>query len=258
MIDLHSHILAGLDDGAKNDSDSIELLKAAVADGISFIYATPHHQNGRFENEWEQVLRGVGQLNKIAKKNNLPVEVLPGQEIRLYGEIIEDFKKGKIKGLGGNTDYLLIEFSSSHIPRFAERLFYEMGLEGLKPIIVHPERNAEFLKYPEKLLNFVEKGALVQLTAASILGIFGKKIQKFSFRIIGSEAAHFIASDAHNIHTRGFKMQEAFKLVEKRFGSECKEGLLENAKSIKDGKTIFPPPPSPLKREGFLNFFIKS
>lgn len=255
MIDLHCHILPNIDDGAVDEAESLEMMKTAIDEGITVVAGTPHHQNGKYNNEREVILAGVKQLNELAEEHQLNIKIIPGQEIRLYGEIENDYQDQKLVTIGDNTRYVLIEFSNRHIPRYAERLFYDIQLQGLKPIIVHPERNSEIMENPEKLMNLIEKGALVQVTAASIVGRFGKKIQKFTHQLIDANAVHIIASDAHNISTRGFQMKAAIDALEKKYGADYVEYLQSNATDILADKPIYPMQTNPVKRKKILGIF---
>lgn len=180
MIDIHCHILPGIDDGAKNIEDSLNMARAAVKQGIHTIIATPHHQNSKYLNPKEDILLKVSELNEAIQEENISITILPGQETRIYGEILEDYNNNEILPLN-HSNYLFIELPSGHVPRYTQQLLYDIQLQGLIPIIVHPERNQEIIERPEILFQFVEKGALTQVTAASISGAFGKKLKNFHF-----------------------------------------------------------------------------
>ncbi|WP_175990098.1 tyrosine-protein phosphatase [Bacillus sp. Marseille-Q1617] len=255
MIDIHSHILPGIDDGARTMNDSIDMAKQAVSEGIHTIIATPHHMNGKYDNLKSDILPLVSELNETLKQEAIDLQVLPGQECRIYGEILEDYQKGDILTLNKDSQYLFIEFPSNSVPRYAERLLYELQVEGLTPVIVHPERNAELIERPDKLYKFVINGAATQLTASSLVGYFGKNIQKFSQQMIEANLAHFIASDAHNINNRTFKMEEAMNYVEKKFGIDSLYYFTENAEMLVDNKTIYREVPEEIKKKKFLGIF---
>jgi protein-tyrosine phosphatase len=255
MIDIHSHILPGVDDGAQTIDDAIAMAHAAASEGITKIIATPHHKNGNYENPKQKILQHVDRLNAVLKERNIPLTVLPGQEVRIYGEMLKDYENGELLTLTNESPYLFIEFPSNHVPRYAEQLLFDIQMRGITPIIVHPERNAEISENPELLYQFVERGALTQLTAASVAGYFGKKIKKFTLQIIEANLAHFIASDAHNITTRGFHMQEAYQVVKKEFGAGAVYFFRENAELLVDGKTVYRNQPERIKKKKFLGLF---
>ncbi|MEK4870704.1 tyrosine-protein phosphatase [Niallia sp. FSL W8-1348] len=254
MIDIHSHILPGIDDGAQTIEDSIKMAKAAVNEGITTIIATPHHKNNQFNNLKSSILTKVNDLNTVLKQENIPLTVLPGQEVRIYGEVIEDYYKEEILTLN-HTKYLFIEFPSSSVPRYAERLLYELQTEGIIPIIVHPERNKELQEKPDILYQFVKNGALTQVTASSVAGYFGKNVKKFSEQLIEYNLTHFIASDAHNIHNRGFKMVESLDIIEENFGVDYIYLFKENAELLLEDGNVMKEIPERIQRKKFLGIF---
>lgn len=254
LIDIHSHILPGIDDGASTMEDAINMARAAVGEGITRIIATPHHQNRTFLNKKQDILKRVTDLNHVLRNEDIPLEVLPGQETRIYGELLEGFENGDILTLN-HTNYLFIELPSGHVPRYTEQLLFEVQLKGLTPIIVHPERNTEFMEDPEKLLNLVKKGTLTQTTTSSLTGHFGKKIQKFSMQLIEANLTHFIASDAHNTSTRNFRVRESISKVHKEFGIQTVYYFQENAELLVQSQPIYKQEPGKIKHRKFLGIF---
>lgn len=249
MIDIHCHILPGIDDGAASIEDSVEMAKQAVSDGMTTIIATPHHKNGRYENSKSDILIYVDALNQVLKSENIPLTILPGQEPRIFGELLQEYKNGNVLTLNNKEKHLFIEFPSNHVPRYTEKLLYDIQLEGLTPIIVHPERNQEISENPNLLYELVKKGAYTQVTAASVTGHFGKKIKKFTHDLITANLTHFVASDAHNTTSRGFKMGEAFDVIEKEFGMDMVYLFKENAEDLLVGKSVFKDPPMRVKKK---------
>lgn len=254
MIDLHCHILSGLDDGAQDLSMSIDMAKKAVEDGIQTIVATPHHMNGSYTNPMQIIIDRVEELNKTLKQENIDLTVLAGQETRIYGELIEGIDSGEILSVS-HSPYLLVEFPSASIPRYTEQLFFDLQMKGVIPVIVHPERNQELIQRPDMLYQLVKKGALTQVTAASVTGAFGKKIKNFSLQLIEANLTHFIASDAHNTTTRSFKMGEAYDVIRSKYGSDFEFLFKENAALIVEGKTPFKEVPEKIKKKKFFNIF---
>lgn len=253
MIDIHCHILPSIDDGARNLKDSLTMAKQAESEGIKTIIATPH-LNSQYNNRRAIILEKVVELNQALQEEKVNVQILAGQEPRIYGEILEDFDKGDIQTLNG-TKYLFIEFPSSHVPRYAEKLIFDLQVNGLYPIIVHPERNAELMQRPERLYQLVEKGALTQVTASSLCGYFGKKIKKFSIQLIESNLTHFIASDAHNVTSRSFKMDEAFSFLDSKFGTDYVFLFKENTELLISGENVIKEVPEQIRnKKRFLIF----
>lgn len=254
MIDIHCHILPGIDDGAKTAADTLIMLKVAIEEGITVITATPHH-NPEYKNERPLILQKVQEVEKIIEENNLPIQVFPGQEVRAYGEVIADYKANKLLTVADNSRFMLIEFPSDHVPGYASKLFYQMQSNGFQPILVHPERNSEIIENPNILYDFVSKGVLSQITASSVTGNFGRKIQKLTYQIIENNLTHFIASDAHNVTSRSYKMKEAFKIVEDEFSFELSEYYKNNSEQVIIDGQIYPDQPSKIENKRFLGLF---
>lgn len=253
MIDIHCHILPGIDDGAKTIQDSLAMAREAVREGIHTIIATPH-LNSQYNNRKQLVVNKVEELNQAIQEAEINLNILPGQEPRIYGEIIEDMSKDEIQTLN-NSQYVFIEFPSNHVPRYTEQLLFDLQVKGLTPIIVHPERNSELIERPEVLYHLVEKGALTQVTASSLCGYFGKKIKTFSNQLVEANLTHFIASDAHNVNNRTFKMDEAFSLIDSTFGNDYVYLFKENAELLASRKNIMKEIPSPIRRKKKFLFF---
>jgi len=246
--------LPGVDDGAKTIEDSIAMAKVAAEEGITTIIATPHHKNTQYYNNKEEILKHVENLNKEFIQRNIPINILPGQEVRIYGEVLEDNKKGEILTLN-HTKYLFIEFPSSSVPRYAERLLYNIQTQGIIPIIVHPERNKELQENPDLMYKLVQNGALTQVTAASVCGYFGKRVKHFSDQLIEANLTHFIASDAHNTTSRTFKINQAYDDIETKFGSDYVYMFTENAELLVKDNNIYKEMPLPIRRKKFLGIF---
>lgn len=254
MIDMHCHILPGLDDGARDMDEAIHMANTAVKEGISTIIATPHHKNGRYDNSKKDVVGNVKVLNEVLMAKGIPLEVLPGQECRIFGEFLEEYESGNIMSLAC-SHFVLIELPSGHVPRYTERLLYDIQMKGLTPVIAHPERNSELTERPDLLYSLVKNGALSQITAASVCGYFGKSIKKFSQHLIEANLAHLIASDAHNTASRSFCMEEAFQLINAKYGVEMVCLLKENAELLVRGQTVMKEIPERIQKRKFLGLF---
>jgi protein-tyrosine phosphatase len=254
MIDIHCHILPGIDDGPGTLEDTIALAKSALKEDIHTIIATPHHKNGRYINLKPDIIKKVTELNEILTKENIPLTILPGQEIALHGEILEGYDNGEILTLDG-TQYLFIELPATHVPRYTEEIVYELQLKNIVPIIVHPERNAEIIERPGILYELVEKGCLAQITASSIVGAFGKRVKTFSEQLIDANLIHFIASDAHNLNKRTFRMQQAYSIIKNRYDWDMVYFFKENAELLIQGNNIYKEIPNQVKKRRLLRWF---
>ncbi|CAM3922715.1 tyrosine-protein phosphatase [Mesobacillus zeae] len=254
MIDIHTHILSGVDDGARLMEDSLNLAQTAVKDGIHTVIATPHHRNNRYENPKQAIIEKVASLNRVLQEKGIPLTVLPGQETAIYGEIVDDYEKGEIQTLNG-TSYMFVELPSGHVPRYTEQVLFDLQMKGLVPIIVHPERNQEIQEQPELLYQLIKKGALAQLTASALTGKFGKRVKTFSHELIQANLVHFIASDAHDIKKRGFKMSEAYDTIHSQYGADMTYLFQENAELLIEGNNVFREAPERVKKKKFLGIF---
>lgn len=197
MIDLHCHILPHIDDGPTSWSTSLNMCRQASEDGIKTIVATPHTLNGIYENYPQEIEEKVKALNQKLKENNIPLQVLPGSEVHLRDDIIEKLKNQAIMTIN-KTNYLLLEFPADQIPNQTEEILFRIQIMGITPILSHVERNLEFQRKPDSLTNLIQKGALAQLTAASLCGVFGSKTRKFAQELLANGLIYCIASDAHS------------------------------------------------------------
>ncbi|WP_078543681.1 tyrosine-protein phosphatase [Litchfieldia alkalitelluris] len=254
MIDIHCHILPGVDDGPQSMVAALEMMKHASNEGIRTIIATPHH-NSKYSNARNTIFDRVDELNELIKKENIDLKILPGQEPRIYGDMAVGYEQSELLTLNNTHKYLFVELPSNHVPRYTKQLLFDLQLQGLQPIIVHPERNQEIIENPDVLYKLVESGASTQVTASSVTGHFGKKIQKFSLQLIEANQAHFIASDAHNLKGRTFLLREAYEKIEKEYGIDMVYLFQDNAEVLVEGKTIYRDIPVQVKRKKFLGIF---
>lgn len=250
MIDIHSHILPGVDDGAESLEDSLAMARAAVEEGISVLLATPHHANGRYLNEGGQVRQAVDALQAALDEADIPLKLCAGQEIRVYKELLEDYHEGKLLTLA-DSRYILLEFPTSRVPEDIYEMLHELGVLGLIPVIAHPERNMELAKHPERLAELIERGALAQMTTHSLNGLFGRKIQDIAFTMCESNLIHFLAGDAHNPAERAFGMEEACSGVRKKLGESFVDYYKKNADIVINNGIILPQTPKVRKKKRF-------
>lgn len=204
MIDLHSHILPGVDDGAQTLEDSLEMARKAISQGITHLMCTPHHNNGKYNNPADKIIREVANLQGELDKRGLDLTLLEGQEVRLTEFLLTAIQRDEILFTDLDNTYLLIEFPTNEVPIYAEQVFYQLLNRGQVPVIVHPERNAVFREEPNRLVSFLEMGTLTQLTAPSIVGIFGSDIQQTARQMLEHNMLYMVASDAHNLRHRTF------------------------------------------------------
>lgn len=235
MIDIHTHILPGLDDGASNYDDTLDMARAAYAEGITTIIATPHHANGTYVNQASDVLRHTQSVNDKLRENGIPVAIAAGQEIRVHDDLLDAWHRSELLPLA-SSKYVLLEMPSSRIPKAMEEIIHELRIMKLKPIIAHPERNAEVVQHPERLAELVELGAFTQVTSHSLLGGFGKRIEQSAWTLLKRGSIHLVSSDAHHVERRGFRMREAYSFIERTMGEQWVHYLQSNARHVVEDK----------------------
>jgi len=239
VIDLHTHILPGLDDGSRDIQQSLAMAQVAYNDGIHTIVATPHVLKGVFANSRDKILSAVALLNQTLKEHNIKVNILPGAEYYLEPDLALSLAQGKLLTLNDKGRYLLVELPSAFIPEYTAQVLYEIQLQGVTPIIAHPERNASVAARPALLQEMVAKGALVQITSASIIGLFGKRVKKTAFSFLKQGLAHLIASDAHRENGRAPMLTPAAQQIKQHFDSSIAELLvIQNPALIIKGEPV--------------------
>ena len=251
MIDLHCHLLPGIDDGPENMEESLALAQSAVDQGITHVLCTPHHNNGRYENPKSSIIAAVAELQIALDEAQIPLTVLEGQEVRITGELIKDLNEDNLLFTDLNDTYLLIEFPSGDVPAFSETLLFELRGMGKIPVIVHPERNRFFMEDPDRLIPFLEMGCLAQLTAPSIVGIFGKKIQKTAHEMVDRNLVQMVASDAHGVAKRQFYLKEAYEIIKQDWGKEKVLQMQQVARDLVNGDDVTYPSYTEVKKKKF-------
>lgn len=194
MIDIHSHILPDIDDGPGTIEEALEMAKVAAADGIEQMICTPHMFNGLSGNPHPaEIVSRVAALQEAI--GNL-LMVLPGNEVHVSHEIAEQAKTDRVTKLN-QKNYMLVEFPSLTVPLGADELFYKLQLQGVHPILVHPERNSQLQNRPSLVADFVQRGVLIQVTAMSVTGEFGSAAQACALSLLKHNCVHFLATDTH-------------------------------------------------------------
>lgn len=198
-IDFHSHILPAMDDGAKDVIESTAMARVASEKGINIIVATPHFIYGDTTYKKQHVIEKVEALNKELQRENIPLEILPGQEVYLCPEIPNLLKNNEIITMGDKGKYILVELPMHEYPNYTEKTLFEIMLQGVVPIIAHPERNRVFAKHPSMLYTLITKGILAQGNIGSFHGHYGAKAKEVADIFLKHNYYHFLGFDAHSI-----------------------------------------------------------
>ena len=204
MIDLHSHFLPKVDDGPDTLEQSLDLARFAVENGITHSVLTPHIHPGRYDNERLEIEIGVDKLQVALNRQGIPLDLSAGAEVRISAETIYMVAQEQIPFLGELDGYkiLLLEFPHDTIPVGSINLVQWLMAKDIRPLIAHPERNKDVMRDIEKITPFLEEGCLLQLTAASVAGNFGKEAETRARQMLENDWVYAIATDAHNIEHR--------------------------------------------------------
>jgi protein-tyrosine phosphatase len=224
MVDIHSHILPDQDDGARTFEESLSMVRMAAAAGTTDIVASPH-ADSQFAFDPAVVERKIAELQQAA--GDAP-RIHYGCDFHLTPENIEDAIAAPGKYSIAHKGYILVEFSDSMVPRKMDSIFSRMLASGLRPILTHPERNPLLVKKLPELELWVRQGCLIQVTAQSFLGRFGRSAKSASRKLIERGLVHFLASDAHDCTYRPPLLEEAWRYTARHYGEETARILLED------------------------------
>jgi len=229
------------------------MAKKAVDNGIDKIIATPHHQNGVYFNNSNIVISLVGELNQLLQNDHIPITIYPGNEAQMYSDFVADLKEEQFLTINDTKRYVFLELPNNEVPRFAEQLIYDVQLAGYIPVIPHPERNKDIRSNPIKIYQLVKRGALTQITSSSLLGLFGKDVQKFSFELIDCNLTHLLATDAHEPDgNRGFNLNEGYHMLDTIGGSNLVQQFKRNVESVFHGREIYVDVPVKIIKKKFF------
>lgn len=220
MIDIHCHLLPGIDDGPPTLEAALALANLLVRDGIQHVVCTPHVFPGRFENRRSSIDDDFEHFHQVLRASKIPLTISWAGEVRLCSEILDLVAKKEIPFMGDVNGFktMLLEMPDGQVPLGALQFAQRLLSMGIRPVIVHPERNRGIMERPEKLRDFVEDGCFVQVTAGSLVGQFGEKAQRVAHRLVDLSWVHAVASDAHNLAGRRPRMTDACAYLTAHWG----------------------------------------
>jgi protein-tyrosine phosphatase len=219
MIDIHHHLLWGMDDGATNIETSIAMAKLAAEDGISHIVCSPH-ANGTYTYKPREIAEKIIELQGYLDREGVVVKLGHGCDFHMSYENIQEAKLDPAKFSINGQGYLLVEIPDYGISRGLTEIFYQLQLAGLTPILTHPERNPTLQADQPRLVDWLRGGVLIQVTAGSVVGRMGRHAQRMAHDLLANRWVHFLATDAHNTTARPPKMREAFEVVAEKYGPD--------------------------------------
>jgi protein-tyrosine phosphatase len=260
VIDIHSHILPGIDDGARTIEEAVAMAHIAAEDGIRHMVSTPHMFNGLSNNpEPSEVLERVAALNEAI--NNSAIKILPGNEVHISHNIAQQAKTNRVTKIN-RQNYMLVEFPQLTVPVGADELFYQLLLQGVNPILVHPERNSQIQSHPSMVAQYIERGVLIQVTAMSVTGEFGPVAKATADVLLRHNCVHFLATDTHRTSRRPPILSKGRDAAAAIIGEQLARALVEdNPFAVINGEPLQVLPPVPFgssersRRSFFSRFF---
>ena len=235
MIDLHCHLLPGIDDGPATPGETLRLCRMAVADGITHAIVTPHIHPGRWSNTKQSIARDCARLQRALARRNIPLRVGFAAEVRLTDQVMRQVEENEIPFYGEVDGYrvMLLEFPHNQIIPGSDKLAQWLLARKIRPLIAHPERNKQLMKEPALLQPFIDIGCWLQLTAGSVLGNFGERAESLAKLLLDEDKVKVLASDGHNIGVRKPVLSEAFSYISEHYGEACARRLmLDNPERI--------------------------
>lgn len=238
VVDLHHHLLPGLDDGAPDLATSVKMARMAAEDGITHVVCTPH-ASSRYRFDPKRIQATLGELRQALADAGIRLVLGTACDFHLSYDNVQDALKNRRKYTINGGEYLLIELPDYALPPTLEETFYTLRLAGITPILTHPERNPSLQQDSSRLKEWVRDGMLTQVTAASVTGLMGRKAQKMAERLLADRWVHFIATDAHNVSTRPPAIRAAYDHIASRFGEQYAQRLCtENPQAVFDSRAL--------------------
>ncbi len=227
MIDTHLHILPGVDDGPETMEEAVALASVLVQEGIHTAIATPHYNDQFPPRSAAEVKERVNELQQVLDRQGILLRLFAGHEALIKPGLVDDILAGKLATLNGSR-YLLLElWNSSWLPA-TERVIFELRVASITPVLAHPERYRVFQQGLGLLESLQRQGVLVQITASSLLGMQGRTAQRTAEKLLKRGLVHFIASDAHGLHSRPPAIAESLCQVTKLVGQAKTQQLTES------------------------------
>lgn len=242
MVDIHCHILPGLDDGSTSMEESVQMAEMAIADGITHVVGTPH-SNGEYKFDPVLIRQRRDELQALVGDR---LKLATGCDFHLSIENLLEIPKDPARFTINQKNYLLVEFADFSLPPGIEDTLHRLQLMGLSLIVTHPERNRLICAQPDRLRRWLHQGCFVQVTAQSLLGRWGETVQKQSEKWLDQEMVHFVASDAHNVKQRPLQLRKAYEAVAARCGEPRAQALfVDNPLAAFEGRPLLYEPEQP-------------
>lgn len=243
MIDIHSHVLAGIDDGARDTTESLLMLKQAVKSGTRAVVCTPHIFDTGCVTSPADISQRTDELRSMAVAEGIDIKLYTGAEIMLTHDLDQRYQKGEFTTLASSR-YILIEPPMHDFPAYTETVMFNLMLLGLIPILAHPERNVTLGANPSRLYELILRGVMVQANAGSFTGVFGIGVRRFALRLIENNQVHFLGSDGHSTTGRTLVLAHGLKSAEAELRTNLSYLVNDNPKAVLADEVIVAPEPS--------------
>lgn len=257
MIDIHCHILPGIDDGAKDIEESLEMARLAVNEGITKIINTSHYHPDFDYEKGEILIERAKDFNNILKENNIDLEILIGNELYYSSDLLEYIDSKEFYTLN-NSRYLLIEFSQSNFPKNIVDIVYELKIRGYIPILAHVERYIQVKENPNIIYECINEGALIQINSNTVVSKNSKEASKVCKILLDNNMVHFIATDAHNTNRRKPAIKDSYNYIINNYGKYKADKLFKlNQELVIQDKIIDIENPNKYEERGFFAKLLK-
>lgn len=237
MIDIHTHVLPGIDDGAQDISESLEILQALADQGVTELVATPHIISGVYENSREIINEKIIEVQDLIREHQLNIVLHAGAELYCEPDVVSKVIKEDLTLAQSN--YVLIETALQRFPDNFEEILFNFQQEGFRPIIAHAERFSPFMNNIDYLLTIVNREIYVQMNSGSILGVYGNAVKDLALKMLDIGCVHVIASDVHGLKKRPILMKDTYDFVATSHSEKMAEILFyENPKRILNNEPL--------------------
>jgi len=255
VIDLHTHILPGVDDGAETLEDALAMARVAHDDGISTIVATPHRNPWSYRADRADAERRLEDVRQACRANGIEIRLLLGGEAYIAPDLADQVRGGLALTINGGR-FLLVEWPYDQYPGYSEQVIFDLQVRGIVPIVAHAERYRIVQRDPSYLARLIERGVLVQVTASSLLGEFGPEIQKVTETLVTCGLAHLIASDSHAVDRRPPVLSAARDRAAALIGEVRARAMVTDVpRHVIDDELVELPPPTLRKPQPFWAFW---
>lgn len=253
MIDLYTNILPNVDKGPRDTTAFLAMAKSLVDQGVTSVVAAPVYDNQ--DTEQLTIQMHVDAANERLQHSFIPLTILPGQKAIIHDRLVTAFEQNTLITVNRSTKYVLLQIPNEYTFSSTEQILYQLQLKGVVPIISEPERQSVFLENPDQLYELVKKGAIVQLSAGSLIGKNGRKEKKAAFSFINHGLAHVIASGVSADTYESYTLLKAYEIVSKQLGTQALYKFMGNADYVAEGKAIFKEQPERVKKGKILGIF---